>query len=77
MVPKSLIAQIAVVDPGFTREGGRYKPQIGGTNLLFDNFFSQNCMKMKKFWWWRERLSQHPSPPDPPMLRSAHTDIQY
>ena len=31
-------------------EGGARQPERGGANLLFDQFFSENCMKMKKFW---------------------------
>ena len=38
----------AVADPGFPRRGGA-NPK-GGANLLFGQFFPENCMKMKKFW---------------------------
>ena len=37
----------SVADPGF--HGGRRQP-LRGANLLFDQFFSENFMKMKKFW---------------------------
>ena len=43
---------IALADPGFPGGGG------GVANLLFDQFFPKNCMKMKKFYPRRRRGSQ-------------------
>ena len=37
----------AVPDPGFPRLGRQ--PQGGWANLIFDNFFAENCMKLKEF----------------------------
>ena len=42
------IKYAAVADPGFSR-GGCANSQNRCANLLFCNFFVQNCMKMKEF----------------------------
>ena len=43
------ISTFPVADPGFPRGGGANPKGGGGANLLFDQFLSENCMKMKTF----------------------------
>ena len=57
---------VSVADLGFPRGGGA-NPQGGGANLLFDQKFPKNCMKMKEF---RPRGGARPWRPPP--LRSAN-----
>ena len=40
---------ILVADPGFPRWGGGANFQGVDTNLLFNQIFPENCMKMKEF----------------------------
>ena len=53
----------SVADPGFSR-GGCANSQ---KELLFFNFFAENCMKLKEFGPQGWRASLAPSPFDPPM----------
>ena len=60
---------LAVVDPGFPKEGGA-NHEGGCANLLFGQKFSKYFMKIKEFGlggvhYW------HRSPLDPPMAWSA------
>ena len=40
--------KVTVADPGFPRRGGA-NFQGGGANLLLNQNFPKNCMKMKEF----------------------------
>ena len=65
-----------------TREPGKDNPSGGGSgisqregaNLQFDQFFSENCMKIKKFW----PIGAHVpccTPPPPPTSANAQARI--
>ena len=49
-------------------------PLSGYANSLFDQSFSENCMKMKKFWPKGGRLLH---PLDPPMWTTRKVDHRY
>ena len=60
-----------MTDPGFPRGGAPTLKGGGGeegANLLFDQFFLENCMKMKKFWPGRAQVLGTP-------LRSVTADV--
>ena len=47
-----MLLPVAVADPGFSRRGGggggERQPPRRGTNLLFGQFFPENCIKMNE-----------------------------
>ena len=60
---------VSAVDPAFFLGwGGDTNSQSGCANLIFYNFFAENCMKMKEFGPDREKAPGMPHPRlDPPM----------
>ena len=56
---------LAVADPGFPRGGGA-NPKGGGRQPIIWPIFSENCMKMKKFW--AGGGASLAPPLDPPLL---------
>ena len=53
------------LDPGLREFPRGWLTRKGDVTLLFDNFFPNNCLKMKKRLAWG-RVPCHPHPPSPP-----------